>query len=96
MSDCKPMDTPISKGQTLSLEMYLKTPEELKAMARVPYSSVIGSLMYAMMCTRPYICYAVGSEQIPIKFRTKLLKYNQEDYCVSKRHYPLLFMLSRR
>ena len=33
MSDCKPMDTPISKGRTLSLEMYLKTPEELKAMA---------------------------------------------------------------
>ena len=29
-------------------------------MARVPYASAVGSLMYAMMCTRPDICYAVG------------------------------------
>ena len=60
MSDCKTMDTPISKGQTLSLEMFPKTPEELKAMARVLYSSVVGSLMYVMMCTRPDICFGVG------------------------------------
>ena len=36
-----------------------KTLEKRKAMARVPYSSVVGSLMYAMMCTRPNICYVV-------------------------------------
>ena len=59
MSDCKPMATPISKGQTLSLKMCPKTPEELKAMARVLYSSAVGTLMYVMMCTRPYIYYAV-------------------------------------
>ncbi|KAH9678958.1 hypothetical protein KPL71_025922 [Citrus sinensis] len=29
-------------------------------MARVPYSSAIGSLMYAIMCTRPDICYDMG------------------------------------
>ena len=29
-------------------------------MSRVPYASAVGSLMYAMMCTRPDICYAVG------------------------------------
>ena len=29
-------------------------------MSKVPYASVVGSLMYAMMCTRPDICYAVG------------------------------------
>lgn len=29
-------------------------------MSRVPYSSAVGSLMYAMMCNRPYICYVVG------------------------------------
>jgi ATP-binding cassette subfamily B (MDR/TAP) protein 1 len=28
-------------------------------MSRVPYASVIGSLMYAMMCTHPDICYVV-------------------------------------
>ena len=29
-------------------------------MRRVPYASAVGSLMYAMLCTRPDICYAVG------------------------------------
>jgi hypothetical protein len=28
-------------------------------MSRVPYSSAIGSLMYAMLCTRPYIAHVV-------------------------------------
>jgi hypothetical protein len=29
-------------------------------MSRVPYASVVGSLMYAMVCTRPNIAHAVG------------------------------------
>jgi hypothetical protein len=29
-------------------------------MSRVPYSSIVGSLMYAMVYTRPYIAHAVG------------------------------------
>ena len=29
-------------------------------MRRIPYASTVGSLMYAMLCTRPDICYAVG------------------------------------
>ena len=29
-------------------------------MFKVPYASVIGSLMYAILCTRPDICFAVG------------------------------------
>ena len=29
-------------------------------MAKVPYASAIGSFMYAMVCTRPDIVYAVG------------------------------------
>ena len=60
MANCKPMDTPISKGQKLSLKMCPKTPEERDKMSRVPYSNAIGSLMYAMMCTRPDICFAIG------------------------------------
>ena len=37
-----------------------KTPEEKEKMSRVPYASVVGSLMHAMMCTHPDICYVVG------------------------------------
>ena len=29
-------------------------------MRRIPYASTVGSLMYAMLCTRPDICFAVG------------------------------------
>ena len=60
MQDSKPMDTHVNKSLSLSRDMCLKTPEEKKKMPRVPYASAVGSLMYAMMCTRPDICYAVG------------------------------------
>ena len=29
-------------------------------MQSIPYAFTVGSLMYAMLCTRPDICFAVG------------------------------------
>jgi hypothetical protein len=60
MQFCNPIDTPIGKGDKLSLDMCPKTQAEKEKMARVPYANAIGSLMYAMTCTRPDICYVVG------------------------------------
>lgn len=60
MNKSKPVDTPVDKGQFLSLDQCPKTDLEKKQMSDVPYASAIGSLMYAMLCTRPDICYAVG------------------------------------
>ena len=60
MHDYKPMDTPIERNLSLNLDMCPKSPEEKEQMSKVPYSSAIGSMMYAMMCTRPDICYVVG------------------------------------
>nr|GFB13638.1 retrotransposon protein putative Ty1-copia subclass [Tanacetum cinerariifolium] len=34
------------------------TPAELKRMQNVPYASAIGSIMYAVRCTRPYAVFA--------------------------------------
>ena len=60
MHDCKPMDTPVERNLSLSLDMCPKTPEEKGQMSKLPYSSAVGSIMYAMMCKRLDICYAVG------------------------------------
>ena len=51
LHNSKPIDTPIKKGHTLILEDCLKSEKEKREMARVPYESAIGSLMYAMLCT---------------------------------------------
>jgi hypothetical protein len=37
-----------------------KKQEQIEYMSRVPYSSVVGILMYAMVCTRPDIEHAMG------------------------------------
>ena len=51
---------PARHGIILSKEQCPKTPQEEEDMRRVPYASAVSSLMYAMLCTRPDICYAVG------------------------------------
>ena len=57
MHNSKPIDTPIEKEH---IEGYPKSEKEKREMARVPYASAIGSLMYAMLCARLNICFAVG------------------------------------
>ncbi|GJS24275.1 retrotransposon protein, putative, ty1-copia subclass [Tanacetum coccineum] len=37
-----------------------KTDEELDRMSRVPYVMAVGSIMYAMTCTRPYVSFALS------------------------------------
>ena len=60
MRDYKPMDTPVENNLSLSLDMCPKTFDQKKKMSEVPYSNVVGNLMYAMMCTRPNVCYDIG------------------------------------
>jgi hypothetical protein len=60
MQDCKPGDTPISKGDKFSLNQCPKGNLEIQEMQKIPYASVVGSLMYAQVCTRPDIAYIVG------------------------------------
>jgi len=37
-----------------------QTDEEEKYTSHVPYASAVGSIMYAMMCTRPDISHTVS------------------------------------
>ncbi|KAH9780527.1 hypothetical protein KPL71_008114 [Citrus sinensis] len=51
---------PFRHGITFSKDQSPKTSEEIERMRRVPYAEAVGSIMYAMLCTRPDICFAVG------------------------------------
>ena len=50
---------PFRYGITLSKDQCPKTPEEIESMKTVPYASAVGSHIYAKLCTRPDICFAV-------------------------------------
>ena len=51
---------PFRHGVPLSDDQRPKTLEEEKTTRQVPYALAVGSFMYAMLCTRPDICYSVG------------------------------------
>uniref|UniRef100_A0A3Q7GP61 Reverse transcriptase Ty1/copia-type domain-containing protein n=1 Tax=Solanum lycopersicum TaxID=4081 RepID=A0A3Q7GP61_SOLLC len=53
MKNVKFVSTPLAGYTKLSKKLCPTTIEEKENMAKVPYSSVIGSLMYAMVCIRP-------------------------------------------
>ena len=61
MSDAKPISTPLASHFWLSKDQSPKTKEEKDFMAKVSYASAIGSLIYAMVCTRPDIAHAMGA-----------------------------------
>ena len=58
--DAKSVSTLLAPHFKLSVTMSPKTVEEHEYMTHVPYSSVVGSLMYAMVCTRSDLSQAVS------------------------------------
>ena len=60
MQSAKPVSTPLASHFKLSKEQGVATQEEREFMAKIPYASAMGSLMYVMVCTRPDIAQAVG------------------------------------
>ncbi|KAI5681271.1 hypothetical protein M9H77_02498 [Catharanthus roseus] len=60
MQDCKPLDTPVAKGDKFNLKQCSNNDFESKQMEGIPYASVFGSLMYAQVCTRPDFVFIVG------------------------------------
>ena len=49
---------PIQVEHGLCSEMCASTPEEVAYMKKVPYASAVGSIMYAVRCTRPDVAFA--------------------------------------
>ena len=60
MKDCSLGDPPIAKGDKFSLNQYSKNELEQKEMEKFPYGLIVGSLMYAQVCTHLDITYIVG------------------------------------
>ena len=60
MVESKKGFVPIRVRISLSSNQRLKTPAEIVQMRGIPYASAVESLMYAMLCTRLDICFAVG------------------------------------
>ena len=59
MHGSKPVKVIIPIGVNLSTYQCPKTQEDEEDVSHVLYASVVGSLMYAMVCTRPDIAHAV-------------------------------------
>ncbi|KAL6323545.1 hypothetical protein AAG906_039125 [Vitis piasezkii] len=60
MSKAKVVSSPLASHFKLSSRHSPSTDKEKEDTRRVPYASAVGSLMYAMVCTRPDIAYAIG------------------------------------
>ncbi|GJT99494.1 retrotransposon protein, putative, ty1-copia subclass [Tanacetum coccineum] len=60
MKNSKKGNLPLHHGIKISKDLCPKTDDELDKMSRVLYASAIGSIMYAMTCTRPDVSFALS------------------------------------
>ena len=61
MQNTKHVTTPLAAHFRLSSALCPQSNEEVDYISRVPYSSVVGSLMYDMVCSCPDLAYAVSA-----------------------------------
>lgn len=60
MSNVKEAATPLSQSFKLSKSQAPKSKQESLEMDQIPYASVVGSIMYIMICTRPDLSHALS------------------------------------
>ena len=60
MSKAKGVCSLLAGHLKLSSKQFPTSEKYMKEMSKVPYASVVGSLMYAMVCTRHDIAHAIG------------------------------------
>ena len=66
-------------GISLSSDQRPKTPAEIERMRGISYASAVESLMYAMLCTRPDIYFAIGMVR-------RYMSDPGEEYCIAVKH----------
>jgi hypothetical protein len=60
VENAKPVSIPLANHFHLSTSQCPKKVEETKDMSKALYASAVGCLMYAMVCTRPYLAHVVN------------------------------------
>ncbi|WVZ87241.1 hypothetical protein U9M48_033912 [Paspalum notatum var. saurae] len=61
MHNAKPVSTPLAAHFRLSSDLCPQSDDDIEYMSRVPYSKgAVGSLMYAMVCSRPNLSHALS------------------------------------
>ena len=60
MTSAKPTCTPLTTSIHLSKLYTTQSEPEKEYMSHVPYASIVGSLMYAMVYTRPNLTQVIG------------------------------------
>ncbi|KAG8493315.1 hypothetical protein CXB51_010698 [Gossypium anomalum] len=61
MDKAKAVNTPFAIHFRVSVKHSPSTEKEKEEMQKIPYSSAVGSLIYAMVCTRPDLAYVIGT-----------------------------------
>jgi hypothetical protein len=100
MQSCSIGKAPIVKSDKLSKSQCPQNDEERAHMQTIPYASLVGSLMYAQVCTRLDIAYAVGVLGRYLsdpglnhwKAAKKVLRYLQgtKDFVLTYRHSSIV------
>jgi len=60
MYNAKLVSTPLATHFRLSSNLCPESDDEIEYISRVLYSSAVGSLMYAMVCSRPDLSHALS------------------------------------
>lgn len=60
MIDTKLVQVPLAAHFKFSMSQFPSIDQEVKEMAKLPYTNAIGSLMYSMICSQPYIAHVVS------------------------------------
>jgi hypothetical protein len=60
MHNAKPVSTPLAAHFRLSSDLCLDSDSAIEYMSRVPYSNTVGSLMNAIVCSRPDLSHALS------------------------------------
>ncbi|XP_048422558.1 secreted RxLR effector protein 161-like [Pyrus x bretschneideri] len=60
MEDCNNADVPVNKGDKFTPDQCPKIELKKRKMILNPYASLVGSLMYANICTKPDLAFIVG------------------------------------